>query len=154
MITNRTLLSGEAKLLRNMLILLSDYHNSVAEYRDVRYPLNDIDQTISAIDDGIKTGKCMANVCFDDSAPIAFCSIEMDKKRSCGELKYLFVRESHRNNGLGNLLMEWALCEFEKAGIGLVDIRVVLGNPAFSFYERYGFKPRIAVISRKGQDRA
>lgn len=39
--------------------------------------------------------------------------------------------------------------EFEKAGIDLVDIRVVLGNPAIHFYEKYGFKPRIMVMSKK-----
>ena len=150
MITNRLLLSGEVELLRDMLILLADYHNSVAEYKDVSYPARDINETITEMDEGIKTGKYMVNACFDDETPIAFCSIGIDKKGSCGELKYLFVRETHRKNGLGELLMKWALCEFDKSGIGLVDIRVVVGNPALAFYERYGFKPRITVISRKG----
>lgn len=150
MITNRILLPGEAELLRDMLVSLADYHSSVAENRDVRYPAHDIDETITATDEGIKTGKYTMNACFEGGNPVAFCSLEINKKENRGELKYLFVSDSHRKHGLGDFLMEWALREFDKSEIGLIDIRVVLGNSALAFYERYGFKPGITVISRKG----
>ena len=154
MITNRILLPGEAGLLHDMLVLLAEYHNSVAENRDITYPVTNIDDTIQTINKNIKNGKCIVNAYFENGGMIAFCSIEIYKREeNRGELKYLFVREPYRKQGFGDLLMKWAIHEFDKANVDLVDIRVVLGNPAIAFYEKYGFKSRIAVISRKGRNK-
>ena len=54
MITNRILLPGEAGLLHDMLVLLAEYHNSVAENRDITYPATNIDDTIQKINKNIK----------------------------------------------------------------------------------------------------
>ncbi len=54
---------------------------------------HDRNETITEMDEGIKTGKHRGNACFDDATTIAFCSIEIDQQGRCGERKYLFVRE-------------------------------------------------------------
>lgn len=149
MITNKILLPKETELLRDSLVSLAAHHNAVAEHKEITYPTGSIDDTIQTLSANIADGKSIINAYFDDNELIAFCSIGIQKEEKHGELKYLFVSESHRKHGLGNDLMQWAMDEFDQAHIELVDIRIVLGNPAIAFYEKYGFQPRIAVMSKK-----
>lgn len=149
MIENKILLPEGTEILRDMIGFLAKYHNEIAENKEITYPTGSIDDTIQTLSDNIADGKSIIKACFDNNAPIAFCCIGIHREEKHGELKYLFVHESYRNLGLGDTLMQWAMEEFKKAKIDLVDIRVVLGNPAITFYEKYGFQPRIAVLSKK-----
>ena len=149
MLTNKILLPQETELLRDSLVSLAEYHNSVTENNDISYPSVSIDDTIRLLAENIVGGKNIINAYFEDDELIAFCVIGIHKEENHGELKYLFVRESHRKHGVGDSLIQWAMDEFDKKDIELVDIRVVLGNPALTFYEKYGFKPRIMVMSKR-----
>lgn len=149
MISHKLLLPEETELLRDSLASLAAYHNTIADNKEITYPIDHIDDTIQALSENIANGTGITNAYFDNGDLIAFCSIGICKEKNRGELKYLFVRDSHRKHGFGDVLMQWALHEFDKAHIEFVDIRVVLGNAAIAFYEKYGFQPRIVVMSKK-----
>ena len=149
MIENKILLPKETEVLRDMIGSLSIYHNEISENKEITYPTGSIDDTIQTLSDNIANGKSIIKAYFDDKAPIAFCCIGIHREEKHGELKYLYVHGSYRKHGLGDTLMQWAMDEFKKAEIDFIDIRVVIGNPASGFYEKYGFQPRITVMSKK-----
>ena len=148
MIENKILLPKETELLRDMISSLANYHNEVAENKEITYPTGNIDDPIRSLSKNIAGGKSIIKAYFGDNAPIAFCCIDIHKENKHGELKYLFVHGSYRKQGLGDTLIQWAMEEFKKAEIDFIDIRVVIGNPADHFYEKNGFQPRIMVMSR------
>ena len=148
MIENKILLPEETEILRDMICSLAKYHNETAENKEITYPTGSIDDTIQTLSDNIAGGKSIIKACFDNNTPIAFCCIGIHREEKHGELKYLYVQKSYRKHGLGDTLMQWAMEEFKKTEIDFIDIRVVIGNPAAHFYEKYGFMPRITVMSK------
>ena len=149
MIENKILLPEETELLREMIGFLAKYHNETAENNEITYPTGSIDDTIQTLSDNMAKGKSIIKAYFDNNTPIAFCCIGIHKEEKHGELKYLYVHGSYRKHGLGDALMQWAMEEFKKSEIDFIDIRVVIGNPASGFYEKYGFRPRITVMSKR-----
>ena len=52
----------------------------------------------------------------------------------------MVVLNSQRGKGHGARLMKWAMDKLREAGVAFVEVKVVDGNEAIRFYEKYGFK--------------
>ena len=68
---------------------------------------------------------------------------------SHGKLDYLVVLPGARGRGLGDMLMQWALAEFARYGLGQIEVKVVYGNDAVAFYEKYGFQLNAQILVTK-----
>ncbi|MBR4961615.1 MAG: GNAT family N-acetyltransferase [Clostridia bacterium] len=145
-----TMLTAEqVQLLQEPLLTLGEYHNRTAENREYVYPTQPVSDTLETIAAGIRSGKMQVRTAWCGEVLAGFCIIGTDSGARVGELKYLYADEAFRGHGLGGALTDWAMETLGKAGMERVDLRVVLGNPAVGFYEKYGFSPRILVMSKK-----
>ena len=43
--------------------------------------------------------------------------------------------------------MNWALNTFRELGIKDIDVKVVYGNEAIRFYQKYGFRERSVILT-------
>jgi len=69
-----------------------------------------------------------------------------DDAAGLGELEAIYLDPGARGQGLGRPLLEAALAELAKAGLGTVVLWVLTANAsARGFYERAGFRPDGAV---------
>ena len=76
---------------------------------------------------------------------IGFCKINTDSRP--GVLEYLVVLDRERGKGYGAAFMDWALNTFQTLGINDIDVKVVYGNEAIRFYEKYGFRARSVILT-------
>ncbi|MBQ3177099.1 MAG: GNAT family N-acetyltransferase [Clostridia bacterium] len=148
-LTYRMLQAAEAACLKESLLGLGQYHNEIAENREYIYPTVDVSVSVETIASGIREGNMLARTAWDGDTLAGFCVIGLDRAGRVGELKYLYTAEEYRGMGLGGTLTDWAMETFAKAGMERIDLRVVIGNPAVGFYEKYDFAPRILVMSKK-----
>ncbi len=80
---------------------------------------------------------------------IGYC-ISTLKDSGRGEIESLFLEQSHRGRGIGDVLMERSLQWLDRQGAVEKIIHVVSGNEqACGFYERYGFVPHCTVLLQK-----
>jgi len=70
-------------------------------------------------------------------------------KRASGKIEVLFVDEKYRRNGFGLKLMNSAVEWFKAKKIDEIELTVVYGNEAVSFYEKLGFYPRSIIMATK-----
>ena len=65
-----------------------------------------------------------------------------------GEIDSIFLDESQRSSGLGKLLVEKALQWFNEKGLSQLTVSIAHGNEeVIPFYEQFGFKPRLVVMT-------
>ncbi len=61
---------------------------------------------------------------------------------SRGVIQNIYVRESDRNDGIGNGLLKTAETALESRDVDVVSLEVMAGNhQARQFYERHGYEP-------------
>lgn len=67
-----------------------------------------------------------------------------------GSVDSLYVAQPHRNEGIGNKLMERSLNWMELNGVSDLEILVSYGNKdALKFYEKFGFYPKHLILKKK-----
>jgi ribosomal protein S18 acetylase RimI-like enzyme len=70
-----------------------------------------------------------------------------------GEVESIYVEKGHRRHGIGEKLMERALAWFDDHAVDRKVIAVAGGNEeVFPFYRKYGFYPRVTILT-KGEKR-
>ena len=57
------------------------------------------------------------------------------------------VVTSVRGKGYGAAFMDWALNTFRELGVRNIDVKVVYGNEAIRFYQKYGFRERSVILT-------
>lgn len=142
----RPLRADETPLLRECMERLAAYHNSVAISFAGFYPIMPIDTHLKHIRDHIINRTAMILGLFQPDG--ALCGFGMASfEDAYGEIDYLFVDEVHRGDGWGGILLEELLDFLRGNDVNFVDLNMVQGNPAKSFYEKFGFQPRSEVMS-------
>jgi len=67
-----------------------------------------------------------------------------------GEIESIFVAAEFRGQGIANELMHRALEWLDLQGVHTKAIAVAVGNErAYTFYERFGFYPRLVMLKQK-----
>lgn len=140
----REIASDEAPRLRPCLEALAEHHNRVSIHFQGRYPKAPYDETIERFVHELDEGSSRIAVVEKDGAIIGFCKVDLTG--TVGSLDYLVLLPGCRGQGLGDTLMGWALQTFEEAGVADIDVKVADGNNAYTFYERYGFKPNVHIL--------
>ncbi|WP_252314381.1 GNAT family N-acetyltransferase [Sinobaca sp. H24] len=136
----------EIDLLENCLIELATYHNTVSKNFNGIYPLKSYQETLNAIKKQIKESSSIVNGLLLEGEVIGFCKISFERRN--GKLDYLYVNKKYRSQGYGRLLMDWAMSEFQRNDIEMIDLKIVVRNPAEKMYKEYGFQPQLTVMSK------
>ncbi|HMK54057.1 MAG TPA: GNAT family N-acetyltransferase [Methanobacteriaceae archaeon] len=69
-----------------------------------------------------------------------------------GEVDSIYVEKKCRSRGIGDQLMKRSLAWMERKDVKTKEVAVAIGNQeAISFYERYGFRPRIIILKQVNQ---
>ena len=144
----RELAFSEVYKLEECLKELAEHHNKVSRLFKGMYPKNPYSKTLKRFEEDIKAGKSTIRVVEDDEKIQGFCKVDING--TYGHLDYLIVLKESRGKGYGDELMTWAINFFEQRGVDQIEIKVVDGNNALSFYEKYGFNVCSQVLCRRG----
>ncbi len=82
-----------------------------------------------------------------DDLAVGYCICSI--KNNVGEIDSLYVEKSYRGEGLGHELVNRALNWFSINRIEKHSVSLSHGNEeAIPFYERFGFRPRLVVMTK------
>ncbi|MDP4107498.1 MAG: GNAT family N-acetyltransferase [Bacillota bacterium] len=139
----------EIEILRKPLEKLHNYHNGKSKYFSGDYPRITFEERIIGYRKNTKFGEYRIELLYESNTMnlIAF-SIVYGKKVS-GKIEVLYVDEGYRRNNLGTKLMDNAMNWFREKEIYDIELTVVYGNQAVSFYEKFGFFPRSIIMGTK-----
>ncbi|MFC9418748.1 GNAT family N-acetyltransferase [Bacillus mobilis] len=148
-IINKQITLEEIEVLRNPLEKLHEYHNSKSKFFSGDYPRITFEERIKEYEKNLKYGEYRIELLIEvETDNILGCYIAYGKKIS-GKIEVLFVDEKYRRNGLGLKLMNSAMEWFKEKQIYEIELTVVYGNEAVSFYEKMGFYPRSIIMTTK-----
>jgi ribosomal protein S18 acetylase RimI-like enzyme len=83
---------------------------------------------------------------------LGYCVSTISENKT-GEVESIYVEKGHRRRGIGEKLMERALAWFDDHAVDRKVIAVAGGNEeVFPFYRKYGFYPRVTILT-KGEKR-
>ncbi len=140
----REICESEVRRLAACIKALSDYHNRVSTYHSGFYPSQPCEKTMLAFEKAVKDGTSKIAVVERDESIAGFCKIDIGAEK--GKLDYLVVLEQYRNSGLGKVLMDWAMSTFRTEGVKQIEVKVIDGNPAIAFYQKYGFQMNAHIL--------
>lgn len=148
-IINKQITLDEIEIIRNPLDKLHEYHNSKSKYFSGDYPRITFEERIEEYKKNSKYGEYRIELLIESETDniVGFC-IAYSKKVS-GKIEVLFVDEEYRRNGLGLKLMNNAMEWFKEKQIYEIELTVVYGNEAVSFYQKLGFYPRSIIMTTK-----
>ncbi|MCR8858516.1 GNAT family N-acetyltransferase [Bacillus pseudomycoides] len=148
-IINKHITLDEIEIIRNTLDKLHEYHNSKSNFFSGDYPRITFEERIEEYKKNSKYGEYRIELLIESETDniLGFC-IAYSKKVS-GKIEVLFVDEKYRRNGLGLKLMNSAVEWFKEKQIYEIELTVVYGNEAVSFYQKLGFYPRSIIMTTK-----
>ncbi|MFI8707910.1 GNAT family N-acetyltransferase [Bacillus sp. NPDC077411] len=148
-IINKQITLDEIEIIRNPLDKLHEYHNSKSKFFSGDYPRITFEERIEEYKKNSKYGEYRIELLIESETDniLGFC-IAYSKKVS-GKIEVLFVDEEYRRNGLGLKLMNSAMEWFKEKQIYEIELTVVYGNEAVSFYQKLGFYPRSIIMTTK-----
>lgn len=142
----RELTARQVTLVGPCLEGLAAYHNSIGSAFSGAYPTLSNEWTLDRMYERLQADAGLLCAAFEGEEVVG--CVYASVVESVGMLDILYVAEEARGRGYGDALMQKALEFFGEQGVDIVDIRVVEGNPAARFYEKYGFKTRALVMSK------
>lgn len=143
----KELAPAETEQLLPCLEALDAYHNAVSVHFSGSYPARENSMKLADFKRSLKDGTSKLAGVFQESDLLGFCKIDLFEDH--GKLDYLVVLPGARGRGLGDMLMQWALAEFARYGLGQIEVKVVYGNDAVAFYEKYGFQLNAQILVTK-----
>jgi GNAT superfamily N-acetyltransferase len=146
-IESRKLETPDLYQVIEMIEGLAAHHNKVSgpEFAGI-YPVISPEEGLKRMEAIMRKYPAQLVVLEQSGRNLGYCFSYVEQ--GIGHIDQLFVDDSARGGGLGDVLMHGALAFFEQNSVKLIDIRVVEGNEAERFYERYGFTRRLTVMSR------
>jgi len=74
-----------------------------------------------------------------DTSVVGFVGLDLEKEEA--EIEPIVVRKDWRNRGVGELLVEKAICEAQKKGVKFLNVMPVARNAkAMQFFRKMGFR--------------
>ena len=134
----REIHTTEVFKLKECLAELAEHHNRVSVNFKGNYPKEAFNKTLERFSADLEEGKSHIAVVEEGDRVIGFCKVNCS--HNVGTLEYMVVLNSQRGKGHGAQLMNWAMDKFRETGVAFVEVKVVDGNEAIRFYEKYGFK--------------
>jgi diamine N-acetyltransferase len=95
-------------------------------------------------------GKMRVDLAVDEvtGQNVGYCVSSLNQEK-IGEVESIFVDANYRGLGIGDSLMNKALCWMDQEGAVAKIVEVASGNEeAFCFYAKYGFLPRKTLLKQ------
>ena len=148
-IESRIISLEQIGMLREPLEKLHQHHNSVSQYFSGSYPRVNFEDRVEEYKRNAKCGEYHIELLkeVETESIIGYC-IAYGKKTS-GKIEVLFVNEEYRGKGLGEKLVRSSMEWFASKGIEEMELTVVYGNEAASFYQKLGFYPRSIIMTTR-----
>ncbi|MDL2236822.1 GNAT family N-acetyltransferase [Christensenellaceae bacterium OttesenSCG-928-K19] len=143
----KKLLAEEVPLIHSCLLGLAEHHNSIEGSFSGIYPTHTLDERMKDTQEKLRGGDAVLYAVMEDDKAVGCMFALVDG--GVGTLAILYVDKRLRGKGYGDALMQKALDFFKEKGVTLIDINVVAGNNAKSFYEKHGFSLRQYVMSKR-----
>lgn len=134
----KELTCGEVYRPEECLTELAEHHNEVSTAFRGCYPKKPVRETLESFENDIRSGRSRIGVIASEERIPGFCKISIDDKE--GTIDYLIVLKEFRGKRYGDILLGWALDALGQSGVSRIEVRVVDGNDAIGFYEKYGFR--------------
>ena len=128
----------ETDRLEECLKELAAHHNAVSVFFPGQYPKKTFRETLESFARDVRSGKSRIGVVENGEKVLGFCKADINGTE--GAVDYLIVLREARGNGYGEMLMDWALGFLKQEGAARIEVKVVDGNDAAGFYEKYGFR--------------
>ena len=133
----REIACDEVYRLEECLKALAEHHNKVSVNFPGSFPKKPYSETLASFGTALKSGGSRIAVIEEQDRILGFC--KTDLSGSEGHVDFLVVLKECRGRGFGGQLMDWAVDTLRQGGAERIEIRVVEGNDAKTFYEKYGF---------------
>ncbi|EOO36489.1 GNAT family N-acetyltransferase [Bacillus mycoides] len=148
-ISHKYITLNEIEIIRDPLDKLHEYHNSKSKYFSGDYPRMTFEERIEDYKKNSKYGEYRIELLIELETDniLGFC-IAYSKSVS-GKIEVLFVDEKYRRNRFGLKLMNSAVEWFKEKQVDDIELIVVYGNEAVSFYQKLGFYPRSIIMTTK-----
>lgn len=105
---------------------------------------------IEKLKEKIKNGDLKVTIAKDINKNIIVGYSISSLSKDIGEIESIYVEPEYRGNNIGDYFMKSSIEWFEKSKVRHIQIGVITGNEeVFSFYERYGFYPKVTILSKK-----
>ena len=134
----RQITCDEVYRLEECLKALAEHHNEVSVNFRGSFPKKPFSETLAAFEKALADSSSKIAVIEDNGRIAGFCKTDLVGTQ--GSIDYLIVLKEYRGSGYGGQLMDWALDTLRKDGAARIEIKVVDGNDAKAFYEKYGFR--------------
>jgi len=137
---------AEVDSLKDCIAELAEHHNNVSLNFKGAFPKQPIGNTLTDFKKELAENTAQICAAVEKETIVGFCKIRITGTE--GNLDYLMVKKKYRKLGYGKILMDWAMQEFKQRNIEHIEIRVVIGNNARTFYEKYGFKAKSVILAK------
>ena len=134
----------ETDRLEECLKELAEHHNEVSNGFKGCYPKRPFAETLESFREDVQGGKSRIAVVEENGRILGFCKTDVCGAE--GKIDYLIVLKEARGSGYGNDLMDWAVDTLKQSGVNRIEVRVVDGNNAVRFYEKYGFRINAQIL--------
>lgn len=140
----RTIEDNEVYKLTDCLAALTEHHNRVSLHFSGAYPSRPYEQTLELFSAALQEGRSQIAILEEQNRVVGFC--KLDVTGTAGKIDYLVVMPEYRGKGCGTELVNWAMQIFRQKGVKSIEVKVVAGNDAIHFYEKYGFQINAYIL--------
>jgi diamine N-acetyltransferase len=142
----------EINLIRPLWEQLNDHHHSRASRFRTHYEQMSFEDRTLHFRKLHESGQLQVDLAYDPETCryIGYCVSSVSAENN-GEIESIFVDPSYRSAGIGTALMARGLAWMDALEVVQKRVSVGAGNePAFAFYRKFGFFPRMTILEQKG----
>jgi ribosomal protein S18 acetylase RimI-like enzyme len=143
---------NDLEKIRELWEGLNRHHHERSRHFRHHYESWNFDDRKAYFEKLARSGKFRIDLAFDsdENRYVGYCvssvSVELH-----GEMESIFIEEKYRSKGIGTRLVSSAVSWMDSQGAVRKRVAVADGNEeAWSFYERFGFFPRMTLLEQKG----
>lgn len=143
--------SGSIDRIELLWLCLNQHHIDRSPFFSDAYSRKTFDTRKKEMLLKAKGGQIRTDIAYDSeiNAPIGYC-VSIIHADDMGEIESLIVQKEYRGLGIGESLMERAMRWMDEHNVKRKILEVYFGNEdAFTFYERFGFYPKVTVLEQR-----
>jgi len=128
---------------------LNQHHAEISTHFGTEFQSKTFGERKSALLEKYAAGEIRIDFAQSQQVAIGYLMSAIDSK-GVGEIESIYIEESFRRQAIGEELMHRALVWLDGQNVHTKVIAVAVGNEqAYSFYERFGFFPRVMMLKQR-----
>jgi ribosomal protein S18 acetylase RimI-like enzyme len=128
---------------------LNQHHAEISTHFAAEFELKTFDGRKTALLEKYADGEMRIDIAQSQGIAVGYL-ISAISADGVGEIESIYVEEDLRGQAMGDELMRRALAWLDEQNVHTKVIAVAAGNErAYTFYERFGFYPRVVMLKQK-----